>query len=67
METFIQTHIIPYADILAIPFFALSIIYFYRIKKKGIIEYILLVFSITGFIMDTLFSYLFIKGIYTDK
>lgn len=49
-----------YGDILAIPFFALLVIYFYNIENKTIIEYILLLFSISGFILDILYTYIFI-------
>jgi len=51
-----------YGDILAIPFFALLIIYFYKIKNKSKYEYILFYFSISGFILDILFTYFFIKN-----
>ena len=47
------------ADIFAIPFFLISSIYFYKIKNKNIIEYILLIFNILGFILDTIFTYLY--------
>ena len=49
-----------YGDIIAIPFFSLSIFYFYNIVHKSIIEYVLLWFSIGGFILDILFTYLFL-------
>lgn len=49
-----------YGDILAIPFFALLVIYFYNIENKTIIEYVLLLFSISGFILDILYTYIFI-------
>jgi len=52
-----------YGDILAIPFFALLIIYFYNITNKSIIERILLLFSISGFVFDIFFSYLFISRV----
>ena len=48
-----------FGDILAIPFFALLVIYFYKIQKKTLIEYILLGFSISGLIFDILYTYLF--------
>jgi hypothetical protein len=48
-----------YGDILAIPFFALLIIYFYNIENKSIMEYVLLFFSISGFILDILYTYIF--------
>jgi hypothetical protein len=49
-----------YGDILAIPFFALLIIYFYNIKNKTMKEYILLYFSISGFVLDILYTYIFL-------
>jgi len=45
-----------YGDILAIPFFALLILYFYNIPEKSLIEYILFVFVIGGFVMDVLYT-----------
>jgi hypothetical protein len=48
-----------YGDILAIPFFGLLIIYFYRIKDKTKMEYLLLLFSISGFVFDIFYTYLF--------
>ena len=51
-----------YGDILAIPFFALLVIYFYNIKDKSTIEYVLLLFSISGFILDILYTYIFLFG-----
>ena len=50
-----------YGDILAIPFFALLVIYFYNIEDKSIIEYALLCFSISGFILDILYTYIFLS------
>lgn len=50
-----------YGDILAIPFFALLVIYFYNIEHKTIIEYVLLLFSISGFILDILYTYIFLS------
>jgi hypothetical protein len=47
-------------DILAIPFFALLVIYFYNIPHKSIIEYILFYFSISGFVLDSLYTYFFL-------
>ncbi len=45
-----------YADILAIVFFFYGIIYFYKIRNKNLGEWILFLFCITGFIMDTIFT-----------
>ena len=50
-----------YGDILAIPFFALFVIYFYNIEHKSTIEYLLLYFSISGLILDILFTYIFLS------
>ena len=50
-----------YGDILAIPFFALLVIYFYTIENKSTIEYVLLLFSISGFILDILYTYIFLS------
>ena len=52
-----------YGDILAIPFFALLAIYFYNIEDKSIIEYILLFFSISGFILDIFYTYVFLSHV----
>jgi hypothetical protein len=52
-----------YGDILAIPFFALLTIYFYNIEEKPIIEYVLLYFSISGFILDIFYTYVFLSHI----
>ena len=50
-----------YGDILAIPFFALLVIYFYNIEHKSIIEYLLLCFSISGFTLDIFYTYIFMS------
>lgn len=47
-------------DILAIPFFGLLVFYFYNIKNKTKLEYLLYLFSISGFILDIIFTYLFV-------
>ena len=50
-----------YGDILAIPFFILASIYFYSIEHKTPLEYILLIFSVTGAIADILFTAQFLN------
>ena len=50
-----------YGDILAIPFFALLVYYFYMIQDKSIIEYILFYFSICGFVLDIIYTYMFLS------
>ena len=49
-----------YADLLAIPFFILLVIYFYKKKNRTNIENILFLFAITGLILDIFFSYIFL-------
>ena len=50
-----------YGDILAIPFFALLSIYFYNIENRSVLENILFLFSIAGFVLDILFTYIFYR------
>ena len=56
-----------YGDILAIPLFALLVIYFYNIEDKSTIEYVLLLFSISGFILDILYTYIFLSHFNSSK
>lgn len=56
-----------YGDILAIPFFALLVIYFYNIVDKSTIEYVLLLFSISGVILDSLYTYIFLSNFNSSK
>lgn len=48
-------------DILAIPFFALLAYYFYQLETWNIIEQILFLFAVIGFIADILFTFIYIK------
>lgn len=54
-------NLVHYGDILAIPFFILLSIYFYRKKNKNILEYVLLIFSVVGTFADILFTSQFLK------
>ena len=56
-----------YGDILAIPFFALLAMYFYNIQHKSIIEYVLFYFSISGFVLDILYTYTFLSRSNSSK
>ena len=56
-----------YGDILAIPFFALLVMYFYNIQHKSIIEYVLLFFALSGFILDILYTYIFLSRTNSSK
>jgi hypothetical protein len=44
-------------DILAIPLFFLLSVYFYQLKNKTVLEYVLLLFALSGFILDSIFTY----------
>lgn len=46
-------------DIFAIPLFLLSSIYFLQKKRRNVTENILLMFSISGFILDILFTIIY--------
>jgi hypothetical protein len=56
----IMNNISHIADILAIPFFALSVIYFYNIENKSNLEYLLLFWSVCGLVLDILFTHQFL-------
>ena len=58
MKDFIK-NISRYGDMVAIPLFALLVYYFYSIENKSTIEYVLYAFSISGVILDTLYTYQF--------
>ena len=57
---YIMDNLSHFGDILAIPFFAMLVIYFYKIQEKSTTEYILLLFSISGLILDILYTRLFL-------
>jgi hypothetical protein len=58
MKKFNLQNLCHYADILAIPFFFLTFWYFYNLKNKTLIEYLIMLFGLSGFIMDTIFVFL---------
>ena len=58
-----KKNIIHYGDLIAVPFFILMIYYFINKKNRTIIENLLLMFSIGGFIADLYFSYKFLNSI----
>jgi len=47
-------------DIIAVPFFACLVYYFYNIKDKTLFEVMLFLFSVSGFALDLLFSLFYI-------
>ena len=52
-----------YGDICAIPFFGLLVFYFYKIEEKTPMEYVLYLFSICGFVLDILYTFMFMSRI----
>ena len=50
-------NILHYADILAIPCFLISFLYFYNKKNKTLLEIFLMMFTLIGFIADFIFTY----------
>lgn len=55
------TSINHYGDMLAIPWFIALILYFYNIENRSILEDLLLVFSILGFLVDAFLTYHFLR------
>ena len=49
------------SDILAIPLFLVLSIYFYKLENKSQLEYVLFLFAILGFVLDSFFTYLFLS------
>ena len=49
-------------DILAIPFFLWLSLYFYEIENKTYTEYALMIFVISGFILDALFTFMYFRN-----
>ena len=52
-------HIHHYGDVLAIPFFIIRSIYFYKMPEKKPWEYTLYFLNMSGLVLDTYFAYMF--------
>jgi len=63
MPSITRKNIAHLGDILAIPFFLLTFLYFYKIEHKTMLEYLLMLFSFLGGILDILFTYLYYNKI----
>ncbi len=48
-----------YGDLLAIPFFIISLLYFYQIENKSLLEMGIMVFLFIALLFDTFCSILF--------
>jgi hypothetical protein len=51
------------ADLIAIPFFLLALLYLLQKRNKTLIEWILLLFVYVGFVLDTIFTLDFLNVI----
>ena len=51
-----------YGDILAIPFFVITLYYFYQIDNKSWLEVIVTMFLIISLLCDILFTYIFLQS-----
>jgi hypothetical protein len=54
---------IHYGDMLAIPFFFLLSVYFYEITDKSVLEYVFMVFVMTCFVIDIVFTYMYARSL----
>ena len=52
-----------YGDILAIPFFFMTTVYFYSIQNKSFTEYFIFIFSIFGLLCDIVFTWIFLYNL----
>ena len=50
-----------YGDLLAIPFFIISLLYFYQIENKSLLEMGIMVFLFIALLFDTFCSILFLS------
>ena len=50
-----------YGDLLAIPFFIITLYYFYLIEHKTLLEWIIIAFLVICLLGDILFSYIFLS------
>jgi len=60
-------HIENYADVLAIPCFALLSYYFLRIPQKTFVEILLTIFAVVGLVADTYFTVRFVGRLKNEK
>lgn len=48
-------------DVLAIPFFLALFVYFYKIEDKTPTEYCLMLFALSGLVLDIVFTLLYLN------
>ncbi len=61
MENITIEKIVHYADVLAIPCFLISFLYFYFRENKTLLEIFIMLFLLSGLILDTIFTYNFLN------
>ncbi len=62
MENITIENIVHYADVLAVPCFLISFLYFYFKQNKTLFEILIMLFLLSGFILDTIFTYNYLAG-----
>jgi len=61
MKLFLTNKLAHYGDLMAIPFFIITLYYFYLIENKTLIELMITWFIFICLIGDILFSYIFLQ------
>ena len=51
-----------YGDIIAIPFFIITFLYFYSIENKTILENLIMIFITIALLCDILFTYIYLAS-----
>ena len=51
-----------YGDMIAIPFFIITLIYFFNIENKTNLEYLIILFLTISLICDVVFTYIFMTS-----
>lgn len=62
MKHFFTNTLAHYGDMAAIPFFILTLYYFYQIEQKTLLETIIMCFIVAGLACDVLFTFIFLTG-----
>ena len=58
----IDNNIAHYGDMLAIPFFIITLAYFYNIERKTLVEKLIMCFICICLICDIIFTTIYIRG-----
>ena len=61
MKSIFNNKLAHYGDILAIPFFMISLYYFYLIKNKTLLEWLITLFIFICLVGDILFTFIFYR------